>query len=83
MFEYPKTDLDVAEKVRALTGGYWIDIYEGKVQIEDLVDARTTLWKDAMSVWKEAELSKSRLNISPFQDKELDILSYIKKRRHS
>lgn len=69
MFEYPKTDLDVAEKVRSLTGGYWIDIYEGKDQIEDLVDARTTLWKDAMSVWKEAELSKSRLNISPFKSK--------------
>ena len=34
-----------------------------------MVDARTTLWKDAMSVWKEAELSKSRLNISPFKTK--------------
>ena len=69
MFEYPKNDLDVAEKVRALTGGYWIDIYEGKDQIEDLVDARTTLWKDALLVWKEAELSKSRLGISPFKSK--------------
>jgi len=69
MFKYPSTDLDVAEKVVALTGGYWTEIYEGRDQIQDLVGARTTLWKDALNVWKEAELSKSRLAISSFKSK--------------
>ena len=69
MFEYPKTYLDRAEDVRALAGGYWIEVYEGKDQVEDLVDARTTLWQASLSTWQEAERSKSRFDISPFKIK--------------
>lgn len=69
MFEYPKIYLDKAEDVRALAGSYWTEIYEGKDQVEDLVDARNTLWKASMSAWKDAENSKSRFSISPFKIK--------------
>jgi hypothetical protein len=69
MFEYPKTYLDRAEDVRALAGGYWIEVYEGKDQVEDLVDARNTLWQASLSTWQEAEKSKSRFAISPFKIK--------------
>lgn len=69
MFEYPKTYLDKAEDVRALAGGYWIEVYEGKDQVEDLVDARNTLWQASLSTWQEAEKSKSRFSISPFKIK--------------
>ena len=69
MFKYPKTYLDKAEDVRALAGGYWIEVYEGKDQVEDLVDARNTLWQASLSTWQEAEKSKSRFSISPFKVK--------------
>lgn len=69
MLEYPKTYLDRAENVRALTGSYWIEVYEGRDQIQDLVDARNTLWKDSLRTWQEAENSKSRFSINPFKIK--------------
>ena len=69
MFKYPKTYLDKAEDVRALAGSYWIEVYEGKDQVEDLVDARNTLWQALFSTWREAEKSKSRFSISPFKVK--------------
>ena len=59
MFKYPKTYLDKAEDVRALAGSYWIEVYEGKDQVEDLVDARNTLWQASFSTWR-AKKSCSR-----------------------
>lgn len=67
MFEYPKTYLDRAEDIRALAGSYWLEVYEGKDQVEDLVDARNTLWQASLLTWQEAEKSKSRFAISPFK----------------
>lgn len=69
MFTYPKTDLDKSETVRSLLGGYWNEIYEGKNQVTDIVDARTGLWKDSLEAWEEAERSKNRFTISPVKTK--------------
>lgn len=69
MFIYPKTDLDKAETVRSLLGGYWNEVYEGRDQVADIVDARINLWQDAVEVWNEAVDSKSRFTISPLKKK--------------
>jgi len=69
MFTYPKTDLDKAEIVRSLLGGYWNEVYDGKDQVSDIVDARIVLWKDVFEAWEEAVRSKSRFNINPLKTK--------------
>ena len=67
MFTYPKTDLDTAEKVRSLLGGYWTEAYEGRDQIANIVDARIQLWNDAVNAWDDAvkrDRKSTRLNSS-------------------
>ena len=78
MFTYPKTDLDRSEVVRSLLGGYWNEVYEGKDQVADIVDARINLWQDAVEVWNEAVNSKSRFTISPLKTKSWTYFSIIK-----
>lgn len=65
MFEFPKDDLDTPSKPAALVGGYWIEVYEGKDQIQDLVYSRNTLWQQARDEWNEVYRTKSRLLIDP------------------
>ncbi len=69
MFIYPKDDLDTPSKAGALVGGYWIEVYEGKDQVEDLVSARSTLWQQARDEWEEVYRTKSRHLIDPFSIK--------------
>ena len=69
MLVYPENDLDVIDKVKALLGGYWSDVYAESDQIDHLVAARSTLWKESNSSWVEAGKSKSRHDISPLKPK--------------
>ena len=67
MIVYPENDLDVIDKIKALLGGYWSDIYTESDQIDHLVSARATLWKESNSSWVEAGKSKSRHAVSPLR----------------
>ena len=69
MFQFPKDDLDTPSKSTALVGGYWIEVYEGKDQIQDLVYSRNTLWQQARDEWEEVYRTKSRLLIDPVSSK--------------
>ena len=78
MFTYPKTDLDTAEKVRSLLGGYWTEVYEGRDQVADIVDARIQLWNDAVEAWDDTVKSKSRFAINPLKTKSYVYLPILK-----
>ena len=69
MFKFPKDDLDTPDKAKALIGGYWSEVYDGKDQIQDLVYARNTLWQQARDEWEDAYRAKSRLLITPVTSK--------------
>lgn len=60
MFQFPKDDLDTPDKAESLVGGYWLEVYDGKDQIEDLISSRTTLWQQARDTWDETYRTKSR-----------------------
>lgn len=69
MFQFPKDDLDTPSKAGSLVGGYWIEVYEGKDQITDLVTSRNTLWQQARDSWEEVYRTKSRHLIDPLSRK--------------
>ena len=78
MFEFPKDDLDIPGKPASLVGGYWIEVYEGKDQIQDLVYSRNTLWQQARDGWNEVYRTKSRLIIDPVSLKNWIYMPIIK-----
>lgn len=65
MFQFPKDDLDTPKKAESLIGGYWVEVYAGKDQIEDLLSSRATLWQQARDTWNEVYRTKSRHLIDP------------------
>ena len=69
MFQFPKDDLDTPSKATSLVGGYWIEVYEGKDQIYDLVASRNTLWQQSRDSWDEVYRTKARELIDPLSRK--------------